>query len=455
MIRFCNCLFKRSGSVAGYLVFILSFGVFGWSSDAVSAPDSTQSAVSGGSVPSVVVSIAPLHALVTGVMAGLGQPALLIPSDSSPHGAALRPSQADTLSTADLVIWIGPELETRLGRPIAALADQARILRLRDDKNLDWLVARSAGHHHHHDHHDDDHGRDRDRDDDDRYDDDDHHGHERDDDDRYDDDNNHDHERDDDDRYDDDDDHGHDRDDDDHGRDRDDDDRYDEDDHHDHERDDDDQYDDDGDHDHHGRSSEGSTKASIGRIDPHLWLDPKRAAVFVEHVAGVLADMDPGHAAFYRGNAQMLAQALIALDAEIADALRPVARRGYVVAHDAYQYFENRYQLHPLGFVAVSPDRPPGAASMRALRNSIAASGPLCLFTETQFSPRVTGTLADEFGLQTARLDPLAPPTDLSQSGSDHRASDPVITASGNYFAMMRHLAVTMAGCLLSLPGHH
>ena len=429
-------------------------------------------------------------------MAGAGQPALLIPAGTSPHGAALRPSQAATLNSADLVIWVGPELESRLGRSIAALADQARVLRLRDDGDIGWLLARAGGHHHHDDHDRDDDDRgydDHDRDDDDH----DHDDHDRDDDDhdhddhdRDDDDHDHDdYDRDDDDRDHDDHDHDdHDRDDDDH--DHDDYDRDDDRDHDDHDRDDDDRDHDDHDRDdddHHGthhdhdslnmrdkadlvdgeRDHRASAQESIGRIDPHLWLDPQRAAVFARSVARALAEMDPEHAALYRQNAHILTDALVALDGEIADILRPVTQQGFVVAHDAYQYFEDRYRLSPLGFVAISPDQPTGAASMQALRNAIAAYGPVCLFTETQFSPRIAQTLAAEFGLQMARLDPLGPPktamsgisdtspshtVELGTSFFDQSSPNPVIVASRDYFAMMRHLAGTMAACLSSLP---
>ena len=72
--------------------------------------------------PRVVVSILPVHSLVAAVMAGLGAPHLLIRGGASPHDASLRPSDARALSAAELVIWVGPGLETFLEKPLAALA---------------------------------------------------------------------------------------------------------------------------------------------------------------------------------------------------------------------------------------------------------------------------------------------------------------------------------------------
>ena len=66
--------------------------------------------------PKIVVSIYPLHALASGVMAGVGTPALLLESGQSPHDFALKPSQARLLQSADLLIWIGEGLEFPLAR---------------------------------------------------------------------------------------------------------------------------------------------------------------------------------------------------------------------------------------------------------------------------------------------------------------------------------------------------
>lgn len=62
----------------------------------------------------VVASFAPVHSLVSGVMAGVGEPALLVPGGASPHDHALKPSQAADLQKADVVFWVGHELEAFL-----------------------------------------------------------------------------------------------------------------------------------------------------------------------------------------------------------------------------------------------------------------------------------------------------------------------------------------------------
>ena len=62
--------------------------------------------------PKVVATIAPVHSLVSGVMAGVAAPDLLLPGGASPHSYALKPSDARMLATADLIVAVGPTLES-------------------------------------------------------------------------------------------------------------------------------------------------------------------------------------------------------------------------------------------------------------------------------------------------------------------------------------------------------
>lgn len=95
--------------------------------------------------PRVVVSIAPLHSLVAGVMAGVGVPDLLIDGASSPHAYALRPAAARALAAADAIFWIGPDLETFLPKPIATLAGQARVVTVMEDPEIKLFPVREGG----------------------------------------------------------------------------------------------------------------------------------------------------------------------------------------------------------------------------------------------------------------------------------------------------------------------
>jgi len=87
--------------------------------------------------PNVVASIKPIHSLVSMVMEGIGSPYLLVANNSSPHDYVLRPSDASALEKADLVFWIGPQLEASLTRPLKTLAARAKIISF---ANVDTMI---------------------------------------------------------------------------------------------------------------------------------------------------------------------------------------------------------------------------------------------------------------------------------------------------------------------------
>lgn len=95
--------------------------------------------------PRVVVSLKPLHSLVAGVMAGVGEPLLLIQGGGSPHGYTLRPSEARMLSEAQLVVWVGPRLESFLEKSLSTLAGKARQLELSRELEAEMLPVREGG----------------------------------------------------------------------------------------------------------------------------------------------------------------------------------------------------------------------------------------------------------------------------------------------------------------------
>jgi zinc transport system substrate-binding protein len=87
----------------------------------------------------VAVSIKPVHSLVAGVMEGAGAPFLIVDGAATPHDFALKPSAARVLSRADLIFWVGPGFESFLARPLAALAQDARVVTLTRDSGISLL----------------------------------------------------------------------------------------------------------------------------------------------------------------------------------------------------------------------------------------------------------------------------------------------------------------------------
>lgn len=95
--------------------------------------------------PKVVASIKPVHSLVAGVMRGVGEPLLLVRGGASPHEYNLRPSDARAINEADIVFWIGPDLESFLVKPLNNAKDKARSIALLRAPGITVLPLRQGG----------------------------------------------------------------------------------------------------------------------------------------------------------------------------------------------------------------------------------------------------------------------------------------------------------------------
>jgi zinc transport system substrate-binding protein len=170
-------------------------------------------------------------------------------------------------------------------------------------------------------------------------------------------------------------------------------------------------------------------------VDGHTWLDPDNARAMVERIESALGAYDPAGAPTYRSNARALKADLVALAAELEERLRPVAQKGYIVYHDALQYFERRFGLTPAGAISIRAEVPPSAKHLTALRGKIRAGHVACVFTEPQDGGRVVRAVIEGSDAQVAMLDPEAL---LLEPGPEL------------YFTLMRKLATELTRCLAS-----
>lgn len=116
-------------------------------------------------------------------------------------------------------------------------------------------------------------------------------------------------------------------------------------------------------HDHDGHDH--------GSHDPHFWLGIKPVKQVAQAVVNKLVEIDPANAKTYSNNLVKFEEQLAAKDKEIEQQLAPVKNQGYFVFHDAYGYFEERYQLNNLGHFTVTPDRKPGAKTLIQIKKNI------------------------------------------------------------------------------------
>jgi len=286
--------------------------------------------VNHASAPQVVVTIKPIHALVSGVMDGVGTPYLLLSGGESPHSYSLRPSQVRKLRKTAVVIWVSPNVETFLAKIITTLSDKTQILRLIDLHGLDLLKVRNGKDwdtHHHDEHPDNDFD-----------------------------------------------------------------------------------------------------------VDPHIWLNPENAKIIVQAIAQTLSHIDPNNTVHYRANAVSMIEQLDLLDKNIKQQLASVKTIPFLVFHDAYQYFEQRYQLTVVGAINLSPENRPSVRRLYHLRSRLKKQQIRCVFSEPQFESALVATVIEGSTVRRGVLDPL---------GAD------LAIGTKSYFTLLNNMAHSLKQCLL------
>jgi zinc transport system substrate-binding protein len=92
--------------------------------------------------PNVVISIKPVHSLISGIMQGVGEPKLLIKGAQSPHHFSLRPSDMSLLQQAELIIWVGPGVEASMADLFDRDVIKGRVVTLTQLGGMTWLPPR-------------------------------------------------------------------------------------------------------------------------------------------------------------------------------------------------------------------------------------------------------------------------------------------------------------------------
>ena len=309
----------------------------------------------------VVTTIKPLHSLISRIMETRGEPQLIIEGTNNPHTFVFKPSHANMIEEADIVFWIGEDLEAFMEKPLNSLAKNAKKIAFMDSDSIEKLKFREENIFDDHDDHDDHDGHD-----------DEHEGH------------------------DDHDEHGHK-----------DDDHDDHDDHDGH----DDEHEGHDDHDDHAGHHDGHNH---GEFDAHIWLDPENAKEMVKIIRDELIKIDPDGQRQYSVNA---AGATLELDNLINSVEKELSKDiSYIVFHDAYQYFETRFGVKSAGALTLNPDVLPGAKQIADIQDLINDKGIKCIFSEPQYNPKIIETLGNDMNISTGVMDPLGAYIDAGPS---------------------------------------
>lgn len=128
---------------------------------------------------------------------------------------------------------------------------------------------------------------------------------------------------------------------------------------------------------HEDEHEEGHDDHAEG--DPHVWLDPQNAIAWAYVIAGALGDEDPQNSAFYVSNAKAFDQRITVMSGEIVQQLETIKDLSFVVFHDAFHNFEQRFGIEAVGAIADSDAVPPSPKRIALVRDLVAENDVQCV----------------------------------------------------------------------------
>ena len=180
------------------------------------------------------------------------------------------------------------------------------------------------------------------------------------------------------------------------------------------------------DHDDH----DGHEGHHHGEFDPHIWLDPINASAILKEMTEHLIENDSKNASKYKNNLNKALKDIDKLTADVKSELNQSVAS--IVFHDAYQYFEERFNVNILGAFTVNTDVMPGAEQLAEIREIIEHDNVACVFSEPQFNPDIIKAVAKDMNIKTGVVDPL---------GATLKPGKNL------YFDLIRNMSASFKGC--------
>nr|WP_298058256.1 metal ABC transporter substrate-binding protein [uncultured Halomonas sp.] len=165
-----------------------------------------------------------------------------------------------------------------------------------------------------------------------------------------------------------------------------------------------------------------------GDTDPHLWMDPRAAAAYVDVIAAELAKALPQETECFQARADELTEQLNALHKELQERLSSISkeRRVLLSSEAAFLYFSDAYGFEHDGIWGNNAETEGSPRQLMRVVDMINERQPAALFWESTISDRHVSSLARDTGVKVAG--PLYVDS-LSEPGGE----------AGDYFTMMRH----------------
>jgi zinc transport system substrate-binding protein len=155
--------------------------------------------------------------------------------------------------------------------------------------------------------------------------------------------------------------------------------------------------------------------SEVGAADPHVFLDPVRAAQMLPALTDALIALAPAQAVQMRERSAAYQLQLQQFATKLAEACKPYAGRHTVTFHNAYQYFLLRCGLPIAEVVEEFPGKEPSAEYLEKLGAKTRQEHLKVVYAEPQFSTKAADVLAQAIGGQVLMLDEVGNPDDPSR----------------------------------------
>ena len=169
-----------------------------------------------------------------------------------------------------------------------------------------------------------------------------------------------------------------------------------------------------------------------GEHDPHAWLSPGIAKVWLNLIAAKLSEVDPNNASTYYSNASSASKDLDTLSDEINKILDPIRKEKFVVIHDAYQYFENHFNISASGAISLGDASDPSPARLKEIKERVEKEDIHCVLAEPQYNEGLVKAVIEGTHANNAIIDPLGISLEIGPN---------------LYDKLIRNLAINLSNC--------
>ncbi len=137
-----------------------------------------------------------------------------------------------------------------------------------------------------------------------------------------------------------------------------------------------------------------------GKPNPHAWMSPRNAVIYVENIRQALVKLDPANAATYDRNAAAYSAKFAALETEVRTELEkiPAGRRWLVTSEGAFPYLARNFGMNELFLWAVNADQQGTPQQVQKVIDGVRKNKIPVVFSESTVSDKPARQVANETG---------------------------------------------------------